>query len=70
MIISFIILSIMKTASSLNGPMTHIDDEYNLFPVYSNCLLVKWFHRNKQLKKSSSDLSTITVIDPFTITSF
>ncbi|CAF1154776.1 unnamed protein product [Rotaria magnacalcarata] len=69
-IISFIILSIMKTASSINGPMSQIDDEYNLFPLYSNCFLVKWFNHKKELNRRSSNSSKITIIYPFTITSF
>ncbi|CAF2873827.1 unnamed protein product [Rotaria sp. Silwood2] len=70
-IISFIILSIMKIASSINGPMSHIDDdEYNLFPLYSNCFLVKWFNRKKNPNELSSGLSKITNVEPFIIVSF
>lgn len=70
MIASFLILSIMKTASSINGPMSHINDEYNLFPLYSNCYLSKRFSHNKQSDDTSSNSSKITYVEPFTITAF
>lgn len=69
MIISFLILTFMKTASSIHGPMSHIDDEYELFPIYRNCFLSKWFEqKNSWLnemksnsRKTTSDLYTITI---------
>lgn len=67
MILSFIILSLMKTASSINGPLTHIDDEYNLFPIYSNCFLVKWFN-GKNI--SDDNLNKIKNMKAYTITLF
>ncbi|CAF4710425.1 unnamed protein product [Rotaria sp. Silwood1] len=70
LIISFIILSIMKTASSINGPMSHINDEYNLFPLYSNCFLIKWFNRKKKSNEHPSALNKITNAEPFIITFF
>ncbi|CAF4029568.1 unnamed protein product, partial [Rotaria sordida] len=69
-IISFIILSIMKTASSINGPMSHINDEYDLFPLYSNCFLVKWFNGKQKSNELPSNLKNMTDIKPFVITSF
>jgi len=69
-IISFIILSIMKTASSINGPMSHMDDEYNLFPLYPNCFLVKWCNRKKISSEISSNSSETTNVESFTITMF
>jgi hypothetical protein len=70
MILSFVILSIMKTASSLSGPMSNIDDEYDLFPLYSNCFLVKSFSGKKISDEISSKSSEITNIEPFTIAVF
>ncbi|UJR25485.1 hypothetical protein I4U23_006831 [Adineta vaga] len=63
MIISFLLLSLMKTASSINGPMSHIDDENQLFPIYPNCFLTKWFEKKKSAKemKSNHHLFTITI---------
>ena len=57
MIVSFLILSLIKTASSINGPMSHMVDEYDLFPHYPNCYLVKCFN---QMEKSDSNQSTPT----------
>ncbi|CAF0783373.1 unnamed protein product [Adineta steineri] len=70
MIISFIILSLMKTASSINGPMSHIDDNDNLFPIYSNCFLSKWFREKKNLGKIVSNPSQITDNELYTISVF
>jgi hypothetical protein len=70
MILSFIILSLMKTASSINGSMSHIDDKYNLFPIYGNCFLMQWFSGKEELDDSSSNSSQITYIEPYTITVF
>jgi hypothetical protein len=67
MISSFIILSLMKTASSVNGPLSHMDDEYHLFPLYSNCLLVKWFNEKKISDENSTQM---TKSQPYTITLF
>ncbi|CAF4798178.1 unnamed protein product [Rotaria sp. Silwood1] len=61
---------IMKTASSINGPMSHINDEYNLFPLYSNCFLIKWFNRKKKSNEHPSALNKITNAEPFIITFF
>ena len=71
MIISFLILTAMRTASSINGPMSLIDDEYKLFPLYSNCFLAQWFNRKKKtLDDASSSSSEIPLYEPFTITMF
>jgi hypothetical protein len=70
MLTSFIILSLMKTGSSINGPMSHMHDEYNLFPLYPNCFLVKWFNSMKTSDEVPSNASETTNIDPFTITVF
>jgi hypothetical protein len=70
MIISFIILSVMKTGSSTNGPMSHMHDEYDLFPLYPNCFLVKWFNRKKTSSEISSNSSVATTVESFTITMF
>lgn len=71
MIISFLILSVARTASSINGAMSNIDDPYDLFPLYCNCFLVKWFGE----KKFSSEISLnrsdeISIYQPYTITVF
>ncbi len=70
MMISFIILTTMRTASSINGPMAHMDDEYNLFPLYSNCFLTQWFNRKKTSDEVSSNSSEIPIYEPFTIAVF
>jgi len=36
-ILSFFVLSILQTASSINGPLSHINDRNNFFPVYPHC---------------------------------
>lgn len=70
MIISFVILSMMRTGSSTNGPMSHMHDEYNLFPLYPNCFLVKWLERNTTTDEILSNTSEITIMEPFIITLF
>ncbi|CAF0761211.1 unnamed protein product [Adineta ricciae] len=71
MIISFLILSFMKTASSIHGPMSHIDDEYELFPIYRNCFLSKWFEKkNSSLNEMKSNSRKTTTSDLYTITIF
>ena len=67
MFISFLILSLLKTASSINGPMSHMFDQYDLFPHYPNSYIVKWFNDNKKSDATSSDTSKNTTIDPYTI---
>ena len=34
---SFLVLSILQTASSINGPMNSMDDQHNFFPLYPHC---------------------------------
>jgi hypothetical protein len=65
--ISFLILSLMKTASSINGPMSHMFDQYGLFPHYPNCYLAKWLKPKNKLDETSSDSSKTTSIEPYTI---
>ncbi|CAF1681235.1 unnamed protein product, partial [Rotaria sordida] len=36
-IISFIYLSILQTASSINGPLSNMDDDNQFFPLYPHC---------------------------------
>lgn len=62
MFISFLVLSLIKSASSINGPMSHMSDQYDLFPHYPNCYLVKWFDQNKK-----SDSSKNSKNEPYTI---
>jgi hypothetical protein len=70
MIISFLILTALKTASSINGPMAQMDDEYKLFPLYPNCFLVQWFNETKTSDEILSKSSEMTTYQPFTITMF
>jgi hypothetical protein len=35
--ISFLVLSIVQTSSSLNGPLSHINEKNNFFPLYPHC---------------------------------
>ncbi|CAF0865142.1 unnamed protein product [Rotaria sordida] len=56
MFISFFILSLLKTASSINGPMSHMRDQYDLFPDYPNSYLVQWYNQ----MKTSDDISSIS----------
>jgi hypothetical protein len=67
MFISFLILSLLKSASSINGPMSHMFDQYDLFPYYPNSYLVKWVDQMKKSDEISSDSSKNTSIEPCTI---
>lgn len=68
MMVSFTILSVFRTASSINGPMSHMKDEYNLFPHYPNCYLLELFKREeKSSDKMSSNSSQTTSLEPYTI---
>lgn len=51
----FLILSLMKTASSVHGPMSHMSDYYNLFPDYPNCYLILLCNDMKCLQVPPSD---------------
>lgn len=64
MAISFLILSLVRTASSIHGPMSHMFDQYDLFPHYPNSYLVKWFNERKSSDESSSKNPTL---DPYNI---
>ncbi|CAF1473868.1 unnamed protein product [Adineta ricciae] len=44
MSIAFIMLSLLRTASSINGPMSHMCDIYDLFPHYPNCYLICFYN--------------------------
>ena len=70
MLLSFLILSFMRTASSLNGPMSHMEDKYNLFPLYPNYFLMEWFSKKKASNKVSTKSNEIMISEPFTITVF
>ena len=67
MLISYIMLSLFKTASSINGPMSHMVDKYDLFPHYPNCYLVKLLDKKKQSDENSSDSSKNTSIEPYNV---
>jgi hypothetical protein len=67
MSISFLILSFLKTASSINGPMSHMFDQYDLFPHYPNSYLVKWYNEKKKSDETSSDSSKNPTLEPYTI---
>lgn len=67
MFISFFILSLMKTASSINGPMSHMFDQYDLFPHYPHCYLVEHFNQKEKSSEISSDSSKNTINEPSTI---
>ena len=54
---AFLILTLMKTASSINGPMSHMHDEYALFPFYPNCYLVQWLKTKRENETNSSSTS-------------
>jgi hypothetical protein len=66
-ILSFVIMSMMRTGSSINGPMSHMNDEYDLFPLYPNCFLVKWFDGKITSDDISSNASEITNLEPLEI---
>ncbi|CAF1213918.1 unnamed protein product [Adineta steineri] len=65
MSISFFILSLMRTASSINGPMSHMSDRYDLFPHYPNCYLIHWFNQMESSDETASDSSRNTTIEPY-----
>ncbi|CAF2414516.1 unnamed protein product [Rotaria sp. Silwood2] len=67
MFISFFILSLLKTASSINGPMSHMFDPYDLFPDYPNSYLVQWFNQMKKSDDISSNSSKNTRNEPYTV---
>lgn len=51
---SFFILTLMETASSINGPMSQLPDDYSLFPNYPHSYLSEWFKNHRNKKKTSS----------------
>ncbi|CAF4095323.1 unnamed protein product [Adineta steineri] len=46
---SFLILSLIQTASSINGPLNTMKDENGFFPLYSNCYVSTTFRKLCQL---------------------
>ena len=67
MLISFFILSLMKTASSLNGPLSYTFGLYDLFPHYPNSYLVECFNQKNKLRDISSETSNKTTNEPYTL---
>ena len=67
MFLSFLVLSLLKTASSINGPMSHMCDYYDLFPHYPNSYLAELFRSKGEPDEISSDLSRNTSLEPYTI---
>lgn len=68
MFVAFILLSLVRTASSINGPMSHMNDRFDLFPHYPNCYLVELFDNDeKSSDKISSNSSQNTNDEPFTV---
>lgn len=62
MLISFLILSLLRTASSINGPMSHMPDQYDLYPDYPNSYLVEWFNHMRNVGDLSSNSSKTSKI--------
>ena len=58
MFVSFVTLSLLRTASSINGPMSQMFDHYDLFPHYPNCYLFELFSSTK--RSNSSKITTQT----------
>jgi hypothetical protein len=38
-LLSFLALSIVQTSSSINGPLSHINERNNFFPLYPHCYI-------------------------------
>ncbi len=57
--VSFLILTIFQTSSSINGPLSHINDKNNFFPLYPHCYVSivqrKFSQRFSSKRKSSED---------------
>lgn len=70
MLASFLILTVMSSASSTNGPMSQMDDALELFPVYRNCFLAKWFGETKRSVAPESNSRKMTDDNLYTITIF
>jgi hypothetical protein len=54
---SFLILSILQTASSINGPLSNINEKNNFFPLYPHCyvsIVQRKFSRLCRSKSKSS----------------
>jgi hypothetical protein len=75
-IILFIILTTMKTASSISGPMSCININNDLFPAYANIYLTQWLNdaqkqkTNKMLNDMKHDSSLVQNGSTTTITLF
>ena len=67
MFLSFLVLSLLKTASSINGPMSHMCDYYDLFPHYPNSYLAVLFRSTSDTDEVSSDSSKNTSLDPYSV---
>lgn len=49
-ITTFIFLSLIQTASSINGPLSNIDDDNQFFPLYPHCYISIVQRKISQLK--------------------
>ena len=67
MFLSFLVLSFLKTASSINGPMSHMCDYYDLFPHYPNSYLAVLFRSTSDTDEVSSDSSKNTSLEPYSV---
>ena len=64
---SFLVLSILKTASSINGPMSHMPDPYDLFPDYPNSYLIFFYQSWKRSGEVSSNASQNPSLEQYTV---
>jgi hypothetical protein len=67
MLLSFGLLSLLQTASSINGPMSHMFDRYDLFPHYPNCYLLELFNIGRISNEISSNTSQTNDLKPYTV---
>ena len=62
-ILSFFILCLIQTASSTNGPLSHMDDPNGFFPLYPHCYVSTVYSKISQstiFKKQSNEDQTKT----------
>lgn len=64
-LLAFVALSILKSASSINGPMSHMDDRLNLFPDYPNSYLVELLDTPRNIDDSSTNSSGIPSLEQY-----
>lgn len=63
-LLSFVILSFLQVSSSINGPLNHVDDQFQYFPLYPHCYLTIIYKKLSERSTSSVMVSSPKIDEP------